>query len=356
MTENLTGAGLGKLKSIRRRAIEPGTGGLVRMRPLRPDGDLPLLIEPAVDGVDLAAWVAAHREPVEESLLKTGGILFRGFGIDSVPRFQEIVRALYGELLSYQDRVQPRSEVAGNVYTSTEFPPEHTIEMHNEASYAARWPLRIFFFCLLPSEVGGETPIADGRRILARLAPEVRRRFEEKGLQYVRNMGDGFGISWQTAFQTGDRGRMEEFCRENRVEVEWKGGDRLRTRSVRPAIVRHPRTGEAAWFNAAVSSHVSTLDPATRQALLSEYREEDLPKHVFHGDGSPIEPDLLEAVREAFREEAVAFPWQKGDVLLLDNMLALHGRNPYRGARKVVVAMAEPMSLWDLGSEEEIVR
>jgi alpha-ketoglutarate-dependent taurine dioxygenase len=165
---------------------------------------------------------------------------------------------------------------------------------------------------------------------------------------YVRNFGEGFGISWQTAFQTAERGAMEDFCRANRVAVEWKDDGRLRTRSVRPVAVRHPRTGEEVWFNAAISSHISTVEPATRAALLAEYSEEDLPKNSLYGDGAPIEPEVLAEVRRAQRQETVAFPWQKGDILLLDNMLVAHGRAPYSGPRRVVVAMAEPVSLADL--------
>lgn len=37
----------------------------------------------------------------------------------------------------------------------------------------------------------------------------------------------------------------------------------------------------------------------------------------------------------------VVFPWQTGDVLMLDNMLTAHAREPFQGPRKVVVAMAE---------------
>jgi hypothetical protein len=38
---------------------------------------------------------------------------------------------------------------------------------------------------------------------------------------------------------------------------------------------------------------------------------------------------------------AVRFDWQKGDVILLDNMLVAHARDPFEGPRKIVVAMGD---------------
>lgn len=347
--EPLEDLGIRKLGAVRRKAVSTAQQDLVRVRPLFESGPLPTLVEPAVEGLDLKAWAVANRNLLEHHLSTSGGVLLRGFGVESVDEFRSVMQALYSRLLDYSDRVQPRSQVSEKVYTSTQYPPEHSIELHNESSYAYSWPLRIAFFCQLPSPVGGETPIADCRRILAALDPEIRRRFVERQVMYVRNFGEGFGIDWQTAFQTEDQGEMEEFCRKTGVQVEWKGDGRLRTRSVRPIAVRHPRTGEEVWFNAAVSSHISTVEPATRAALLAEYGEDDLPKNSLYGDGAPIDPEVLAEARRVFALESLAFPWQKGDILLLDNMLVAHGRAPYSGARKVVVAMADPVSLADLG-------
>jgi alpha-ketoglutarate-dependent taurine dioxygenase len=161
---------------------------------------------------------------------------------------------------------------------------------------------------------------------------------------YVRNFGDGLGLPWQTVFQTSERGVVEEHCRRNGILVEWKEGGRLRTRAVRPAVSRHPRTGELTWFNHATFFHVTTLDPTTGGALLEEFGEEDLPSNTRYGDGSAIEPETLEELRDAYRRELVSFPWEAGDVLMLDNMLVAHGRAPYEGTRRVLVAMAEPQS------------
>jgi hypothetical protein len=49
-------------------------------------------------------------------------------------------------------------------------------------------------------------------------------------------------------------------------------------------------------------------------------------------------------VREAYRQETVTFPWQEGDILMLDNMLVAHGRSPFVGSRKIAVGMSETYS------------
>jgi hypothetical protein len=109
-------------------------------------------------------------------------------------------------------------------------------------------------------------------------------------------------------------------------------------------VAQHPVTGEWVWFNQAHLFHISNLAAPVRETLISIVGEEGVPRNVFYGDGSPIELDALEHVRAVLQRCQVSFPWQAGDVLMLDNMLVAHGRSTFQGARKVVVAMAEPAS------------
>jgi alpha-ketoglutarate-dependent taurine dioxygenase len=218
------------------------------------------------------------------------------------------------------------------------------ILFHNESSHLPTWPLRQFFSCILPSETGGETPLADVRRVLGRISPETRERFRERKVMYVRNYDEGLGLDWREVFQTEDRAAVERYCAAAGITAEWGEGDRLRTRQVAQAVARHPQTGEEVWFNHAAFFHVSRLDARVREALLEAVGEEHLPNNSFYGDGGAIEPSALEEVAAAYDAETVAFPWQAGDILMLDNMLVAHGRRPYTGARKILVAMTEPFA------------
>ncbi len=337
------------LGGLRRQAVHISPENLVDTRPLFAGQTLPLVFEPRLPGVDLVAWIGDRRARIEEDLLHHGGLLFRGFGIQGASRLEAVVRAVSGDALEYKERSSPRSTVEGKIYTSTDYPPSHPIFLHNENSYQKVWPLKIFFLCQEPAEEGGETPIADCRRIFAQIDPAVRDRFVEKGWMYVRNFGDGFGLDWQTVFQTTDRAVVDAHCQKSGIEVEWKPGGRLRTRAIRPAVTPHPKTGEPLWFNHATFFHVSTLEAGIREALLDDFAEEELPTNTYYGDGTPIEPETLDHLRSLYRRETLSFPWEKGDVLLLDNMMVAHGRSPYRGHREILVGMAEPISAGAVG-------
>jgi alpha-ketoglutarate-dependent taurine dioxygenase len=339
--------GLKTLKSVKRKAVTTSNTSqesLVKVEPLFTGGTLPLLVRPAVADLDFVSWSAHNRELIDRYLLEYGGILFRDFALRNAEDFEAFIAGIAGGTLEYQERSSPRSQVSGNIYTSTDYPADQSIFLHNESSYRQVWPLRIFFFCHTPPLQGGETPIADVKKVYERIDPLIRERFRQKGVLYVRNFGDGIGLSWQTVFQTTSKQVVEEYCRESGIQCEWKSENRLRTRRVGPAIVSHPRTGDMLWFNHATFFHVTTLEPQVREALLKQFSEEDLPSNTYYGDGSPIEETTLDELRQAYAQETVMFPWQKGDVLMLDNMRVAHGRSPFTGPRRILTGMSMPSS------------
>lgn len=323
---------------------------LVRTSFLQEGSSLPLVMSPAMDGIDLAAWAGSNRELIETNLLKYGGILFRGFKVSDLAAFQQFIRAISPDLLEYRERSSPRSHVSDNIYTSTEHPAHQTIFLHNESSYQDAWPLKIAFYCSVAPQQGGETPIANVRNVFQRLDPAIRDKFIEKKIMYVRNLSQEMGLPWENVFQTTDKGEVENYCRENGLMFEWLDGNRLRTRAVRHVVATHPKTGDVVWFNHGTFFHVSTLEPEVRDALLAQFAEEDLPSNTYYGDGSPIEPEVLDVLRAAYHQETIKFPWQLHDVLLLDNMLTAHARAPFSGPRKILVGMAEPIQAQDVTS------
>jgi alpha-ketoglutarate-dependent taurine dioxygenase len=337
---------LGKLSRARRKTIAVSKDNLVEMSCLHPDALLPLVVQPSVNGIDSVAWAITNRSWIEQKLSLHGGVLFRNFNITSVELFRRFIAAVAGtEPLAYSERSSPRMAVGDNIYTSTDYPATQSIFLHNENSYQQSWPMYIFFYCATPAREGGETPIADCRRVYEQISSSIRERFIERQWMYVRNFGDGFGLPWQTVFQTNEPSIVEEHCRQNGIRAEWRSGNRLRISAIRNAVTTHPRTGEPVWFNHATFFHVTTLEPSVSDALLADYDGAELPTNTFYGDGSPIEPEVLDQLREAYRRETVVFSWQANDVLLLDNMLVAHGRAPYSGERKVLVGMAHPYSL-----------
>lgn len=299
-----------------------------------------ILLEVDAAGEKASSWAERHQSTIRRLLRDNGALLIRGLRIPSSRLFGEVLTTLFGEeLVQYQYRSTPRTELRGNVYTATEYHADQVIPQHNENAYSNQWPTRIGFLCVQPAESGGATPIGDSRLIYDRLPPAVRERFERKGVLYVRNFSD-IDLPWTEVFQTDDRQQVERYCLDNDIAFEWLPNNGLRTRQVNPAVIEHPVSGDKLWFNQAHLYHPSNLDPAVERSLREVMGEVELPKNTYYGDGSPIDRDDLQLIRDLYERTKVAFPWQKNDLMLLDNMLYTHGREAYSGSRQVLVGMA----------------
>lgn len=332
-----------KFQRIAPKAVELPKGDLVTMTTARPDQKLPLVIQPAAPDVNLAEWASSRLGLIEEKLLHHGAVLFRGFQIDTTDRFERTVKAITPNLVDDNGEL-PRSTISKNIYEVSYAPPEAAIRWHNENSFCPSWPMKLWFCCVVPAREGGATPIVDNRALVARLDPQVRQAFREKGIMYLRNFGRGLDFDWPTAFQTDDKTQVESRLRAAGILYEWKDDGGLRTRAVRPAILNHPKTGEEVFFCQPALWHVSCNPDELRDAKRAFFAEEDLPRHCYYGDGTRIDDSVMDHVVALYREIEVVAPWQKGDLILIDNMLTAHARNPFAGPRQIFVAMAEPIS------------
>ncbi|MCB1035722.1 MAG: TauD/TfdA family dioxygenase, partial [Acidobacteria bacterium] len=238
-----SGPGFNRFRKVQPKPVHLPQGELVTLEPLHPDNPLPLVIRPAVEDVDLAEWAGSHKELLEEKLLLHGAILFRGFKVRTAEEFERVAGSVTPDLVDDNGEL-PRTNISGKIHAVSYAPPEEAILWHNENSFCPGWPMKLWFYCHLPPKAGGETPVVDNRKLLERLDPDVRRAFEEKKIMYLRNFGRGLDFDWPVSFQTDDRKVVEARCRESGTDFEWKPDGGLRTRSVRPAILEHPKTGE----------------------------------------------------------------------------------------------------------------
>ncbi|MBT2491918.1 TauD/TfdA family dioxygenase [Streptomyces sp. ISL-96] len=274
-------------------------------------------------------------------LAQEKALVFRGFGV-TPGRLDAVLDLLLPNRLAYVHGNSPRTKVGSNVYTSTEYPQEFTISMHNEMSYAHAWPARLAFYCQIQPGGGGATPVVDSELWLNSLDAEIREAFAG-GVRYVQNLHDGYGLgkSWQDTFETDKRHDVESFLDGTGATWEWKADGSIRVESVRPSTTKHPLTGTEGWFNQADQWHPAGLGDDTAAALSQILPEDELPQNVTFADGSPIPAEYVVQIRDRGLDNAVDVDWRTGDLLLIDNVLLAHGRRPFTGDRRVLVAMSD---------------
>lgn len=343
----------------------------LRVAPYR-QHDLPLVVRPAdrTHRRTLDDVVRDHALELREWLRRHGAVLFRGFDVRGSAGFESSLLAFTPELGTDYLGTSPRDRLSKHVFTASELPGHFPIPQHLEMSFLSSPPRWLFFHALAPNTTpGGQTPLADFRRVLRDLDPDVRERFRQRGVRNVRRYAgpaqrrtfDPWQLKrWDEMFGTEDREAVERKARAQGQEPTWSADGTLTLTSTQPAFRAHPETGELVWSNhvqvfhpSAAAAELARVAQRTRSlrtaavaglaAVLTRARHRlgrPAPMDVTFGDGSPISDADAGKVRDAIWKNLVAFRWQRDDVLFVDNASVSHGRFPYRGPRTVTVAWA----------------
>jgi hypothetical protein len=305
----------------------------------------PLALQCKTPGPTLSnatAWVRAYRNELLEKASQHGAILFRGLPLnspedcDAFAAAFELTNFAYIESLSNAVRVN----YTERIFSANEAPADVTIYFHHEMAQTPIYPAKLFFFCQTPAAEGGETPLCRSDVLFERLAqrcPEFAKNCEEKGLRYSNVMPadndpkSGMGRSWKSTLRAETREEAEARLKEIEYDWEWLADGCLRaTTPVLPAV-RDVGHGRKAFFNQLIAAFQGWKDDRN-----------DPSKAIRFGDGTPLDRDAVNVATELAYELAFDLPWQKGDAVIVDNFVTMHGRRTFKGTRKVLASLADP--------------
>lgn len=308
-------------------------------KPLRLIGNEPgnfvSILEVPHEGFDVLSYSKDNLEEMKLNLRNFGAVLIRGLS-PCMSTFASICD-LFGDVTSHSELSSPRTSVSKGVYTSTDHPNDQTIQMHNEQSYLSYWPMLASFHCVTPAKTGGNTPVADCRNFEQELPKDFEKRLKDEGVCYVRNIGPESTIGWRDVFSVDDESGLAEYCKERGIQLEWENGF-PRTKSYLPAFRPHAYTNESCFFNNIVVASPHSLGTKEKRNLVKIYGDENrFPINVSWGDGSIFSEEDIRVIMSAYERKAFSFRWKRGDILLADNMLTAHSREPFVGPRKIVV-------------------
>ncbi len=200
------------------------------------------------------------------------------------------------------------------------------------------YPRTLFFFCEVAPDKGGATSVCRSD-VLYEMAvnecPDFINSCEELGFKYSNVMpgnddpDSGMGRSWMSTLGVTSKEAAEDKLKELNYSWEWLDDDCLRvTTPVLPAV-HEVGPNRKVLFNQLIAAFCGWKDSRN-----------DPSEAIRHGDDSKLDVDAVMKIVEMAEELTFNVEWQVGDVVLVDNAIIMHGRQPFEGTRKVLASFA----------------
>jgi alpha-ketoglutarate-dependent taurine dioxygenase len=286
-----------------------------------------------VESYDGRPLESLPQRQVETWLKEHGALILRGFctepGTEEFIRFSGRFSPHFSQYEGggLQWKSLNREEVGGNntVLTTTGGDFGFPIPLHAEMHYSGNPPRLLWFFCEKPPVDRGETLLADSRTMFAALSEETQAFFLRDPVKYSRRYGDG---EWQASFRTDSFAQLESLCKAQKCALAIEPGGTVAIEYACSAV-RRDEEGNACFVNnvLVISYFERALEAGLAEQYFPDLKKQASPVQVRQMCGSRIPDAILQELAEVAAEVAVPHSWEAGDVVLLDNFRALHGRN-----------------------------
>ncbi|MEM1380626.1 MAG: TauD/TfdA family dioxygenase [Pseudomonadota bacterium] len=282
-------------------------------------------------------FVKSNRDEVKAMMKEAGAVKFKGFKVkeDATAKILEKLGIKLGEDVFWST---PRQRVKGKVFTATEFDKTREIMLHCEAAYAKSYPRILCFHAVKAAEVKGGTTFADLDAVSADLG-DIVDQFAQRGVRYVRCYRDMIDIPLSKAFGTDDKDEAKKRAEAKGMEVDFTADGAMRSAHTVRGALPDSAAGKPVHFNQAHMFHPSRLAEKDREALTKLFGEDGLPRQSQWGDGEPIPDDVINRIVDTLAAHTQVIAWEDSDVVLIDNLRFMHGRQTYDGTRRVITAM-----------------
>ena len=289
---------------------------------------------------EAVAFIRANKSELAKKLRSSGAVLFRGFPVNSAETFDTFSAGFDYDNFTYQESLSNavRINFTERVFTANEAPKDVEIYLHHEMAQTPISPSKLFFFCKSAAEEGGATPLCRSDKLFSafkQFDSQLADDFEQKGLKYTTYMPaaddatSGQGRSWKSTLSVETKDEAHRKLTELGYEWEWlEDGSLKAITPVLPAVVTL-ENGVQVFYNQLIAAYMGWKGVRENPSVA-----------ITFGDGSAIPKQGLEKIVELSKEFTFDLAWQDGDVALVDNEMAMHGRRPFTGERKRQVLVA----------------